>query len=148
MSYLDLSIVVYGPGEDPQHRSHWAFAIHKPDAIIGHVLHVSLLNLERLIYQFEIRKGVMVRSISSEGSFSVARLTPGQAGQASNIISEEPAPRDGVERCQDWVLRAVISLEAEEIVPAGTSERIGNLVGQSANNVAGVVGDKWIEATA
>jgi hypothetical protein len=53
-----------------------------------------ILNIERLIYQFEVRKGVMVRSKSSEGSFSVARLTPEQAGQASKIISEEPAPRD------------------------------------------------------
>jgi hypothetical protein len=62
------------------------------------------------------------------------------------LVVDHPA-RDGVERCQDWVLRTVISLEAEEIIPAGTSEQIGSLVGQSANRVAGVVGDKCIQAT-
>lgn len=144
MSRYTLSIVVYGPGEDSRHRSHWAFAIHAQDGNSGHILHVSLLNLERLIYQFEIRKDVTIRSRSSEGSFPVARLTQEQVRQASKIISEEPAPRDGTERCQDWVLRAVISLEAEELVPAGTSERLERLVGQPASIVAQAVGDRWV----
>lgn len=144
MSSSNLSIVVYGLGEDPHHRSHWAFAIHKPTEDIGNIFHVTPLYLEKLIYRFETQKSVLIRGKGSEGSFPFARLSPEQVPRASRIIGEEPAPGNGVERCQDWVLRTVISLEAEEVVPAGTSERIGGLVGQSADYVAGVSGDEWI----
>ncbi|KAF2214176.1 hypothetical protein CERZMDRAFT_38615 [Cercospora zeae-maydis SCOH1-5] len=142
-----LSIVVYGLGTDPNHRSHWAFAIHEIGAGVGALLHVSLLDLQRLIYQFDSRRDVVIRSRSSEGSFVVGLLRQEQVRQAIEIISGEPAPRDGVERCQDWVLRAVISLEAEEIVAPGTSNMISSLVGKPARVVAQAVGRRWTKTT-
>jgi hypothetical protein len=101
--------------------------------------------LSRLIYQFDERRGVDIRNRGSEGSFKVASLTQEQARQAAKLIREEPPPRDGVERCQDWVLRAIISLEAEEVVPPGTSADIETLVGKAATAVAEQVGDRWIK---
>lgn len=118
MSYV-LSIVVDGPGVDARNRSHWTFAIHEENATIGTVLQVLVIDFDKLIYHFDERSGVGIRSRSSEGSFKVATLNREQARQAAQIIREEPAPMDGVERCQDWVLRATISLEAEKIVPPG-----------------------------
>ena len=103
MSDYILSIVVYGPGTDTNHRSHWAFAIHRTSAESGVLLHVQLIDLARLIYQYDERSGVAIRSRSSEGSFAVAYLTKDQVGQAVKIIREEQAPKDGVEKCQDWV---------------------------------------------
>ena len=146
-SYV-LSIVVYGPGTDANHRSHWAFAIHQSTAESGVLLHVQLIDLNKLIYQYDERKGVDIRSKSSEGSFAVASLTQEQVGQAVKIIREESAPRDGVERCQDWVLRTIIALEAEEIVPSGTSAWIDTLVGQAAAAVAQAVGERWVRTVA
>lgn len=144
MANYVLSIVVYGPGTDANHRSHWAFAIHQKTAESGVLLHVQLIDLRKLIYQYDERRGVDVRSRSSEGSFAVASLTNEQVQQAVKIIREESAPKDGVERCQDWVLRAIISLEAEEIVPPGTSASIEALVGQAATAVARAAGDRWV----
>lgn len=109
------------------------------------MLRVQVIDLERLIYEFDERSGVDVRSTSSEGSFSVAALEKEQIRQAIKIIREEPAPRDGVERCQDWVLRATISLEAEEIVSPGTSTWIESLVGKTATTVAQIAGSRWTE---
>lgn len=92
-----LSIVIYGPGTDPNHRSHWAFAIHRKTAESGVLLHVQLIDLSKLIYQYDERRGVDVRSRSSEGSFAVAPLTNEQVQQAVKIIREEQAPNDGGE---------------------------------------------------
>jgi hypothetical protein len=141
MSQFVLSIIVYGLGTDPNHRSHWALAIHRPDEQNGVVLQVIPIELSRLIYQFDLRRDVLLCNKSSEGSFIVATLD--HSRRAEELIREEPAPRDGVERCQDWVLRAIISLEAEEIVPAGTSEWISGLVGRPAENVAHTVSARW-----
>lgn len=143
MSGYALSIVVYGPGTDRNHPSHWAFAIHDSNLSRGWLLHVSLLDLQRLIYQFDSRRDVEIRSRSSEGSFVVGYLRQEHIRQAVEIISTEPAPRDGVETCQDWILRAVISLEAEEILPPGTSDLISRFVGQPAAVVARAVGERW-----
>ncbi|KAF2765510.1 hypothetical protein EJ03DRAFT_207092 [Teratosphaeria nubilosa] len=143
MSEFVLSIVVKGPGTEPKHRSHWALAIHRRNDQRGVLLHVSLIDLSRLIYQFDMRRDVLLRSRSSEGSFIVAALAHSNVRRAAELISEEPTPRDGVERCQDWVLRAVISLEAEEIVPPGTSDWVSGLVGQSADSVAQAVSARW-----
>lgn len=148
MATYALSIVVYGPGTDANHRSHWAFAIHQNTAESGVLLHVQVIDLGRLIYQYDERRGVDVRSRSSEGSFAVASLTKEQVQQAVKVIREESAPRDGVERCQDWVLRAIISLEAEEIVPSGTSAWIETLVGQAATTVAQAAGGRWVRTVA
>ena len=143
----NLSIVVDGPGTDANHRSHWTFAIHRNNSDIGIVMQVQVIDLSKLIYQFDERRGVEIRSRGSEGSFRLASLTQEQVRQAAKIIREEPPPRDGVERCQDWVLRAVISLEAEEVVPPGTSADIETLVGKAAAIVAEQVGDRWTKTS-
>lgn len=141
-----LSIAVDGPGTDANHRSHWIFAIHHDNADVGTVMQVQVIDLSKLIYQFDERSGVHIRSRGSEGSFMVASFTQEQARQAAKLIRDEPPPRDGVERCQDWVLRAIISLEAEEVVPPGTSTGIEMLIGKAATAVAEQVGDRWTKA--
>lgn len=144
MASYSLSIVVDGPGTDPNHRLHWTFAIHHDNADNGIVMQVQVIDLSRLIYQFDERRDMEIRSRGSEGSFTVASLTQEQVRQAAKIVREEPAPRDGVERCQDWVLRAIISMEAEEVMPPGTSAEIETLIGIPATTVAEQVGDRWI----
>ena len=148
MASYSLSIIVDGPGTDANHRSHWTFAIHHNAAETGIIMQVQVIDLDKLIYQFDERRGVDIRSKGSEGSFSVASLTNEQMQQAVRIIREEPAPRDGVERCQDWVLRTVISLEAEEVVPPGASAEIETLIGRTATAVAQQVGERWIDTAA
>ncbi|KAM0721993.1 hypothetical protein Q7P37_002919 [Cladosporium fusiforme] len=143
-----LSIVVQGPGTNSDHRSHWSFIIHQPTADCGILLDVQIIDLNKLIYQHDERSGVDIRSKGSEGSFAVATLAQEQKRQALKVIREEPAPKDGVEKCQDWTLRAIISLEAEELVPSGTSAWIETLVGQPATDVARAVGDKWVGTAA
>jgi len=145
MSSHSLSIVVDGPGTDANHRSHWSFAIHHDNADNGIVMQVQVIDLSKLIYQFDERSGVEFRSKGSEGSFTVAPLKQEQVRQAVKIIREEPAPKDGVERCQDWVLRTIISLEAEEVVPPGASAEIETLVRKTAAVVARQVGASWID---
>lgn len=143
MATYVLSIVVDGPGTDPNHRSHWALAVHQANAVSGMILQVSVLDLERLIYQFDRQNNAILRNRGSEGSFAVASLAPGDVRRAVDIINQEAAPSDGVERCQDWVLRVVIALEAEEIIHLGTSDWISGLVGQSAAEVERAVGLRW-----
>ena len=143
MSTLALSIVVYGPGTDTNHRSHWAIALHQPRMQTGTIVHVWLIDLSRLIYQLEIRSNTALDSRSSEGFFTVAGIAPENATRVLQVVSQEPAPNDGVERCQDWVLRAVIALEAEELVPPGTSNWISDLVGRPAEELAEAVGQRW-----
>jgi hypothetical protein len=62
--------------------------------------------------------------------------------QAAKITCDEPPPRDGIERCQDWAVRAIVSLEAEEVVPPGASAGIEMLIGKVATAVAEQVGDR------
>ncbi|KAF2473208.1 uncharacterized protein BDR25DRAFT_387380 [Lindgomyces ingoldianus] len=100
MSYY-LSVVVYGPGNDPNHRSHWAFAFYAPGSLIRNLLHVTLLNLNKFVYAFDKCKGVNVHSKSSKGYFTIATLSPEQYQRADQIISQEPAPNNRKDRCQD-----------------------------------------------
>jgi hypothetical protein len=144
MAYYSLSVVVDGPGTDANHRSHWTFAIHHNAAETGIIMQVQVIDLSKLIYQFDERTGVDIRSKGSEGSFAVASLTHEQMQHAVRIIREEPAPRDGVERCQDWVLRTIISLEAEELLAPGASAEIESLIGKPATTVAQQVSERWI----
>ena len=143
MAEYVLSIVVDGPGTDPNHRSHWSFAIHKPSVESGNILQVQLIDLPRLIYQYDERRGVAIRSKGSEGSFTIASLTKDQVRAVEKVIREEQASKDGTERCQDWVLRTIISLEAHELVPPGTSTWNEKLVGKSAEVLAQSVGQRW-----
>jgi hypothetical protein len=143
MSY-QLSVEVYGSGEDPNHRSHWGFMINQPSSSIGDLLHVRVIDLEKLWYQFEERYGTNVVSMQAVGMCKIADLTPKQRQDAIAIIKKEDAPRDGKKRCQDWVFDTLISLEAEELVPSGTSEFWKGMVGKPARVVAQACGTKWI----
>ncbi len=107
------------------------------------MLDVQLIDLQKLIYQFDERRGVAIRSKGSEGSFTTASLAQKQVRAVEKVIREEQAPKDGTERCQDWVLRTIISLEAEELVPPGTSASIEKLAGKSAKVLAQSVGQRW-----
>jgi hypothetical protein len=60
MAY-ELSIEVFGLGEDPNHRSHWGFMIHQAPQALGDLLHVRVIGLERLCCQFEYRSGAQLR---------------------------------------------------------------------------------------
>jgi hypothetical protein len=94
MSNYTLSIAVDGDGEDPNHRSHWGFLLFNPGNEVGNVLHVQLISLEGLVYQFEIRSGQPLDSQSSEGRIFLGNIEPTKYNQVVKIISEEPAPRN------------------------------------------------------
>ena len=146
MTTKSLSLLITGPGLSPQHRSHWSLALHSPASTIGRIYQVSVISLSHLLYIFDVRDGVDIRPQGSEGSFELASgLDWEKARRVEEVIREEEAPRDGRERCQDWVLRAIISLESEEIVPPGTSADIELLIGKAATAVAEQVGDRWIK---
>ncbi|KAE8402882.1 hypothetical protein BDV37DRAFT_272451 [Aspergillus pseudonomiae] len=142
MSYY-LSMVISGEGKDPKHRSHWAFAIHQPAQIIGDLLHVRPIDLRRLWYEFEHRSDSELILVDAIGLAKIAELDGPQRLQAISVIRDETAPKDGVRRCQDWVFSALIALEVEELVPAGTSELWKGLMGRTATEVEEAVGPKW-----
>lgn len=140
-----LSLLVTGPGLSPEHRSHWSLALHAPNANIGRVYQVSLISLSNLLYIFDVRDGVDIRPVGSEGSFELASGLDWEAvRRIEEVIRGEKAPGDGVERCQDWVLRVVNGLEVEELVSEGTAELVGGCVGKSAREVREVVGGRWV----
>ncbi|PWY92371.1 hypothetical protein BO70DRAFT_357489 [Aspergillus heteromorphus CBS 117.55] len=138
-----LSIEVFGTGEDPNHRSHWGFMIHRPPNRTGDLLHVRLLDLDRLWYQFEARLGTDLLTMQAVGICKIAELSAQQRHQAIEVIKNEPAPRDGRRKCQDWVFSTLIALEVEELVPPGTSEFWKSMVGRPARGVARAVGTNW-----
>ncbi|KAF2084853.1 hypothetical protein K490DRAFT_47979 [Saccharata proteae CBS 121410] len=146
MSDYILSIGVYGDGEDPNHRSHWGFLIFSPGMKFGNRLHVQLISLKGLIYQFETQSGYRLESQSCEGRVFLGYIKSTKYNQVVKIISEEPAPRNNKDRCQDWVLECVIALEAEELLPAGTSSWVEGIVGKPMKDVAAAVGGKWAGA--
>jgi hypothetical protein len=67
MSSHSLSILVDGPGTDATHRSHWTFAIHNNTTDVGTAIRVQAIDLSKLIYQFDERRGVDIRNKGSEG---------------------------------------------------------------------------------
>jgi hypothetical protein len=145
MTTKSLSLLVTGPGLSPQHRSHWSLALHFPDQTIGRVYQVSLVSLSHLLYIFDVRDGVDIRPVGSEGSFELASGLDWEAARrVEQVVRGEEAPRDGVERCQDWVLRVVVGLEVEGLVESGTAEMVGGCVGRSAREVRERVGGKWV----
>lgn len=94
MSYYTLSIGIYGDGEDPNHRSHWGFLIFSPGNEVGNLLHVQLISLGGLIYQFETRSGHPLESQTCEGRVLLGYVESIKYNQVVKIISEEPAPRN------------------------------------------------------
>ncbi|OCL15195.1 hypothetical protein AOQ84DRAFT_329797 [Glonium stellatum] len=147
MSYHELSIVVDGRGDDPNHRSHWSFLLSTPGARFGNLFHVQVIDPDHLIYQFERQSDHLIQS-HGEGRLLVARIGAWRYRQAEDIISREPAPRNGKDGCQEWILSCVISLEVEEIVPEGTAAWIEPLVGLPSTQLAERVGKRWIPADA
>jgi len=144
MSTHALSLVVCGKGDDPSNPSHWSFNFHPIFSQTGTQLQVLIIDPDHLWYQFDKRDGAPILAPESEGHFQIATFTPTQYARASDIICNEPAPRNGRDRCQDWIVNCLIGLEAEEVVPAGTAERIGDLVGKTASMVAHAVGEDWV----
>jgi hypothetical protein len=142
MAY-QLSIEVFGSGEDPNHRSHWGFMIHQPPNTTGDLLHVRLIDLYRLWYEFESRSNTDIVDMQALGLCRLAELTPQQRLQVIQVIKSEPAPRDGSRKCQDWVFSTLLSLEVEELVPDGTSEFWKGMVGRTAREVERSIGDRW-----
>lgn len=98
MTHYELTIGVYGRGEDPNHRSHWVFVLSAPSSQFGNILNVQLLDLDRLIYQFERRDREPLQSQGWEGRFMVANIPASKYREDEAIITREPAPRNGTVR--------------------------------------------------
>ncbi|KAF2489716.1 hypothetical protein BU16DRAFT_597206 [Lophium mytilinum] len=141
-----LSLHISGPGLTPHARSHWSFLLSTPPHHLGTLLNVVVLDLDTLTYQFESRTGEPLTTLSSEGRVVLCTTPTSQYQQVVDVIGREPAPRNGVDRCQDWTLSALISLEAEELVPAGTAALVSEMVGETAVSVAEKAGERWIPA--
>jgi len=122
--------------------------MHKTGTTVGMLQQVLVIDLPRLIYQYDERRDVDIRSKICEGSFDVASLSRPQADRVAEVLRRESPPADGIERCQDWILRAVISLEADELVEPGTSAEIAGLVGLPAAAVARALGRRWTSGPA
>ncbi|KAK1141561.1 hypothetical protein N8T08_008976 [Aspergillus melleus] len=142
MAY-ELSIQVFGTGEDPRHRSHWGFVIHKPSALVGDLYHVKVIDLDKLWYQFEPRTSTPLRTMQAVGKVKLGDLSEKQRQDAIQVITSSPAPRDGRKRCQDWVIDTLVSLEVDELVPHGTCHFWNEMVGKSARAVQATPGVNW-----
>lgn len=140
----NLSIEVFGPGTNPNFRSHWGFMINKPGNLeFGDLLQVEVIDANKLWYGFAPRYATKIIDKAAVGMCKITNLTSEQRRQAITIIEKEPAPRNGIGRYQDWMFDALISLEIEELVPPGTSEFWKGMVGRSAQEVAAACGNQW-----
>lgn len=143
MTY-NLSIEVFGPGTDPEYRSHWGFMINKPDNLdFGDFLQVEVININNLWYEYTPRYGTKIIDRCAVGMCKIADLTPDQRSQAITVIKKEAAPRGNNKRCQDWVFDALLSLEIEDLVPSGTSEFWKGMIGKPAVEVAKACREQW-----
>ncbi|KKK12609.1 hypothetical protein P175DRAFT_0477887 [Aspergillus ochraceoroseus IBT 24754] len=142
-----LAIEVFGPGDDPNYRSHWAFLIYRPGDDFGDLLHVQVIDLKRLWYEPDYREGTNIVtpmvSYQAAGMCKVTDLDGQQRRKAIEVIRAEPAPRDGKRRCQDWVFDTLISLEVEELVESGTAETWKGRIGMPASDLARACGADW-----
>ncbi|KAJ5595475.1 uncharacterized protein N7459_001683 [Penicillium hispanicum] len=143
MTTYDLSIEIFGLGEDPKHRSHWGFVIHQPSQHFGDLLHVKLIDLDRLWYEFESRMGTPLATMQAVGKVKIASLNAHQRQEAIKVIGSEKAPRDGKKKCQDWVYDTLLSLEVNELVPDGTCQFWKAMVGKPARAVEQAAGANW-----
>lgn len=139
----ELSIMISGPGEDPEYRSHWGFFIQEPTELFGDLLHVKVIDLDRLWYQFEPCTGTSIATAKALGMVKIGNLSAKQRQEAIRTISSEPAPKDGRKRCQDWVFDTLLSLEINELVPSGTCQFWIEMVGKSAKAVQEAAGTEW-----
>ncbi|KAF2638186.1 hypothetical protein P280DRAFT_551345 [Massarina eburnea CBS 473.64] len=146
MSKYELYIVLEGLGHSEHHRSHWSFAFHYPGTLLANVHQVLLLNDTRRFYHYDRRDGVPHPTPGSEGKVLLARLTVNQCTSAQEIISRELPPRNGKDRCQDWILNCVIALEVAELIEPGASEFLGGCVGLDAATVLARFDAQWTVA--
>jgi hypothetical protein len=143
-STYTLSIVLHGPGTDPNNRSHWTLALHRPPSPLATVLQVNVLDLASLTYASTTRNGEVLLPASAEGRVEVGTLDMAGYIAVKRVVEGVQAPNNGKDRCQDWVLDYIVALEVEGVVAEGTSEWVGGLVGRSAVEVEKEVGDRWV----
>jgi hypothetical protein len=142
----ELYLTVSGRGLDPNNRSHWAFMISRRGDNFGDLHNVVLINLEALLFMYEVREGSLLDSQECEGYCLLAVWNNEQRQQGIQAIKDEPPPRDGRSRCQDWAVEVLLSLETQELVPGGTFERWERLVGTPARELAASLGLAWQES--
>lgn len=138
MTTHELYIPISGAGLTPQSRSHWSFLLRTPGKSYGDLLHVQVIDLDRLWYQFDSREGIDLTTLHAEGMVKITDLSAEQRRRVLSVIRAEAAPRDGKRKCQEWVVDALVSLEVEELVPDGTAEVWSGLVGRGMGEVRGV----------
>ncbi|KAF3924253.1 hypothetical protein ABW21_db0204528 [Orbilia brochopaga] len=136
MTDYELLIIVYGLGLKPTERAHWAIGLRRVGDEFGDMYQVLLVDDVKLWYHLDQRSGVQLQTKFSEGT---------QKRRAEEIISREPPPKDGANKCQDWVLDCITGLEAEELIESGTAHFIASLIGLPTAEVASQAGSKWIK---
>jgi hypothetical protein len=94
----ELYLTVYGRGLDPNNRSYWAFMICRRDNNFGDRHHVTLMNLQGLLYMYEVREGSLLESQQCEGRSLLAVWDAEQRQQGIQAMQDEPPPRDGRRR--------------------------------------------------
>ena len=94
MPYHELSIAVDGRGQDLNHRSRWGLLLSAPGAQFGNLFHVQAIDPYHLIYQFERKSDHRIQNYG-EGRLIVAQIEVSRYRQAEEIITREPAPRNG-----------------------------------------------------
>lgn len=104
-STYELYLTVYGRGLDPKNRLHWAFMVCRCGDDFGDRHHVTLINREALLYMYEVREGSLLESEQCEGRCLLAVWNAEQRQQEIQAMQDEPPPRDGRRRCQDWTSR-------------------------------------------
>ncbi|CAI7594271.1 unnamed protein product [Penicillium crustosum] len=135
---------VFGPGDSPTHRSHWGFMINKPGNLeFGDLLQVEIIDAGRLWYGFAPRYATKIVDKAAVGMCKIADLTSQQRHDAIKVIEKEPAPKNSIGRCQDWIFDALLALEIEELVPSGTSAFWKGMIGRPAREVAAACGTQW-----
>ncbi|PLB46600.1 hypothetical protein P170DRAFT_438320 [Aspergillus steynii IBT 23096] len=140
-----LCIQALGTGENPNHRSHWLFLIYTPTDDFGDIYQVLPIDLERLWYQYDLREATTIKTPQAVGMCTIAVLDAKTRLEVIRVIQNEPAPRDGKRRCQDWTVDVMISLEVEELVQPGTAEKWSQRVGMTARELARSCGEDWVE---
>ncbi|KAK6338963.1 hypothetical protein TWF696_009761 [Orbilia brochopaga] len=143
MKDYELLIIVFGLGIDPEERSHWSFGLRRLGDEYGDMYQVLLVDRDKMWYHLDRRSGVKLQTKISEGILQVAILSGTQKRRAEEIISKEKPPKDGMNKCQDWILDCITGLEAEELVESGTAHFIASLIGLPAATVASIAGSKW-----
>ncbi|KAF2092276.1 hypothetical protein K490DRAFT_32490 [Saccharata proteae CBS 121410] len=138
-----LSIILYDQDGESIDGSHWGLIFHMDDSEVGNLFHVTLLDPKLQVYQLDQRHGYLIHSKNSSGYFNVARISQYQCVWAAGIIEKETIPVDATATCKEWVLNCLISLEVEELVPAGTSLWLEPLLKLPLEDIVDRLEDKW-----